>query len=60
MKHVKRAKELKPLSLSPLTTEEAIRAAIATGPITDPELRSSRKKKSAIKDRESKPTRQAR
>jgi hypothetical protein len=36
---------LKPISLNPLDLETALAAAIATGPITDPALRSSRKKK---------------
>jgi hypothetical protein len=35
----RKAKDLKPITLSPLSLEEALKAAIATGPITDSELR---------------------
>jgi len=40
----RKQKELKRLSLSPLSMEEALRAAIATGPITDSGLRSHKKR----------------
>ena len=46
---MKRAKELEPLSLAPLSVEDALRATFATGPITDPALPSSRKKTNVAK-----------
>jgi len=38
-----------PISLAPLSIETALAAALATGPITDPKLRLSGKKKRPIK-----------
>jgi hypothetical protein len=40
---LRKSKELKPLSLAPLSVGEALRAAIATGPITDSDLRAHKK-----------------
>jgi hypothetical protein len=34
-----------PISLAPLTVEQALKAAIATGPITDPKIKKPRKRK---------------
>ena len=33
-----------PMSLSPLTLEQALKGAIATGPITDPKLKKPKKR----------------
>jgi hypothetical protein len=40
----RRRKELAPISLSGLDLETAIKAAISTGPITDPKLKKRRRK----------------
>jgi hypothetical protein len=34
---------MEPISLRPLTLEEALKAAIATGPITDPKIKKPKK-----------------
>jgi hypothetical protein len=36
---------LPPISLAPLTVEQALKAAIDTGPITDPKLKKPKKPK---------------
>ena len=39
-----------PISLNPLTLEEALKAAIETGPITDPKLKKPRKRAEKSKE----------
>jgi hypothetical protein len=39
-----------PISLNPLTLEEALKAAIETGPITDPKLKKPRKRAKKSKE----------
>jgi hypothetical protein len=38
-----------PISLSPLSLEDALKAAIATGPITDPKIKKPRKRRKSNK-----------
>ena len=44
-KAAKSKKSLKPISLAPLSLEQALKAAIETGKITDPDLKAHKKAK---------------